>query len=287
MNIRCIAFAGHESHYWSNTLKINYALNRISKQSSVFETATANKANDGNREQIWVPRTEDGMDWNSISQTVKDSNTPWWQVSLGEKDFDIHSVVIYPRLNFAPLADFDVIAYHDNNEVRRINVYDAGESIIKVNFANAQSRVLANKIRIEMHDLSFQRTLSLAEVEVYGVPLSLITSNDYEKFVVKVGELFTKKSKINYISFIQDVDVINRSAGSEDIVSTFKNLGLYEVFPTDSISVSQYSANFKYSIATFRCFKNLTIYHIFIRHLILFNQQFKRTIFALFFLFKA
>lgn len=231
--VRCVSIAGSETAYWYNTYHINYALNKAASQSSDHEdSVVASKANDGNREQIWIPTTSIGVDLNSIAQTNKEAE-PYWEVDLGE-DIHVHYIVIYQRLNFNPLKKFDVIAYDSqNNEVKRINMEDYGTGVLRVNFS-VDEQIIARKVQIQMIDMGFNRVLSLSEVEVYGVPRKFTSSDDYHTVTVDIGELFTSKTQIGYVSFIQDVD----RKGGPDIESRFRNLRVYDVlFPT-GISVS-------------------------------------------------
>lgn len=231
--VRCVSIAGSETAYWYNTYHINYALNKTASQSSNHEDSSiASKAIDGNIEQMWIPTTSyNDNDLNSIAQTNKES-TPFWEVDLGE-DIHVHYIVIYQRLNFNPLKKFDVIAYDSqDNKVKRISMEDYGTGVLRVNFS-IEEQIIAKKIRIQMSDMGFDRALSLAEVEVYGIPKKFISSNDYHTVTVDIGKLFTSKSQIGYVSFIQDVD---RKDGP-DIQSKFKNLRVYDVFPP-KISVS-------------------------------------------------
>ena len=50
-----------------------------------------------------------------------------------------------------------------------------------------------------MSDMGFDRALSLAEVENYGVRKKFISSKDYPTIMVIIGELFTSKCEIGYV----------------------------------------------------------------------------------------
>ncbi len=218
-------------------MKSNLALGKPASQhpeSSIG--AVASKAVDGRKEQLlWI----DNQDFNSIAQTEV-SKSPWWSVELGNDDeeFEIHSVLIYPRLDFPVLPDFDVIVYQGNeNLVRTINVKESSRDsfVIKVNFPRF-NQTIGNIVRIQIPETTEsneEHALSLAEVEVLGIPRKVQDGNTHHYEDVSIGLLFPRKSAINYVAFVQDSDA-DQTVGH----SIFENVVFYDDLPDDVTPVS-------------------------------------------------
>ena len=194
---------------------------------------TADKAVDGKKDHLIVWKTNEGdeltkLDLDTISETGDQSNSPWWEVDLGDEDFVLNGVLIYPSLGADMLHDFDVIVFDkDDNEVTRVSIENQIErSLLSVSFVDGfedTKETVGRKVRIQgiAGPLEDNFALSLAEVEVIGLSKEF-RDKKYHSYDIDIGEMFNVETEVNYLAFVQDSDVVDLAGHS-----SFRNVEIY------------------------------------------------------------
>jgi hypothetical protein len=134
---------------------INVAMNKPSDSSSSSPDSQPGYANDGNI---------DGYFWRKSTSKTTTSTEPWWHVFL-EDMFVINQIVVYNRQDAArnDLNNFRVTIFdEDDNEVWQYN--DRGSADYRTSITVPD--MIGDKVEVKL--MGRDRTLSLAEVEVYG-----------------------------------------------------------------------------------------------------------------------
>ena len=143
---------------------INLAVGGTASQSSTLLTATADLANDGNRNGDFFA--------DSVSSTSQESD-PWWEIDLGLVT-DIDTILIWNRSDAATdrLRDFDVFVSNEPFTSTDLTVTRRQFGVSRfrvVGEAARPTRVdigrMGRYVRIQLDDLNY---LSLAEVEILG-----------------------------------------------------------------------------------------------------------------------
>lgn len=142
--------------------KRNVALGRLATQSSTFdENGFANNAIDGNTSGIYG-----ATHGRSVTHTKKERN-PWWKVNLLD-EYIVSSVRIWNREDCcSEELDNVVISLHDKNDKVKVSKSHNGSvaagGMVEFTFDN----VICSQVQVSL--IGDLRTLSLAEVEVFGV----------------------------------------------------------------------------------------------------------------------
>lgn len=130
-------------------------MNKPSDSSSSSPDSQPGYANDGNI---------DGYFWRKSTSKTTTSTEPWWHVFL-EDMFVINQIVVYNRQDAArnDLNNFRVTIFdEDDNEVWQYN--DRGSADYRTSITVPD--MIGDKVEVKL--MGRDRTLSLAEVEVYG-----------------------------------------------------------------------------------------------------------------------
>tara|TARA_R100000306_G_scaffold889_2_gene2386 strand:+ start:37315 stop:39309 length:1995 start_codon:yes stop_codon:yes gene_type:complete len=170
---------------WTPNDPSNIALYKPTKQSSVFEVSSANRAVDGNKDGNWHNR--------SVTAT-HGTNNPWWEVDL-LGIYKISSITIYNRTDCCPerLNNFTIRV--SNQPLKGRNggqVFNNDRSTFNGNktfTGNVEGRYIS--IQLEGNGI-----LSLAEVEVKGEPVSITIDKDTNLALGKS----TRQSSVDFFS---------------------------------------------------------------------------------------
>ncbi len=187
---------------------VNLALEKQTRQSSLFGPGYSGNAVDGNIGQIF---DYDAWEQNSVTHTQPELN-PWWEVDLGDTH-KIKEVVIFKRSDAyeGDLSNFTLTLYN----ATRVEIFskDIGSTLddrIVIALEHSVGRIL----RIRLNGDS-KRLLCLAEVEVRG---SMTT------FDIHWGDFFNLPAmNINRIALIQDQ---GESPNSEEESSQIIDIGI-------------------------------------------------------------
>ena len=234
--MRCLVIAGKQASLLSRVQHMSLARGKEACQfppPPSVSVMTADKAVDGKKDHLIVGKTNEvestGLDVDTISTTGDQSNSPWWEVDLGDEDFVLNGVLIYPSLGSDMLHDFDVIVFDkDDKEVTRVSIAEnqIERSLFRVSFVDGfkdSRETIGRKVRIQgiAGPLEDNFALSLAEVEVIGLSKEFRDSN-YHSYDIDIGEMFNVETEVNYLAFVQDSDVVDLAGHS-----SFRNVEIY------------------------------------------------------------
>lgn len=137
-----------------NTNDSNLAINGQAEQSSTAHGGIASRAIDNDTDGVYQNR--------SVTHT-DDDNSAWWKVELAQTS-DINHIVIHNRTDsccISRLANFSVSVLNDSNDVVWTQFYtEMPSSSLTIDLSSITGKTVK---------ISQKGTLSLAEVEVFGV----------------------------------------------------------------------------------------------------------------------
>lgn len=167
----------------------NLALGKRARQSSVHENATANRANDDDRDGHWSQ--------GSIMHTKADRQ-PYWEVDLG-KNYLIKEIKVFNRTDSYKerLDGFNIYVTKEivNGSEQRKNPFAADEKKFDTKYKSFTNTQVGRYVRIEINR-DQPHYLHLAEVEVYGREIADIEIGQAESNIMYKVSIFRNLTPI-------------------------------------------------------------------------------------------
>ena len=148
--------------------KENIALGKVTQQSSIAHGGESSRGVDGVRDGVWRH--------NSVTHTA-DEQSPWWEVDLGGL-YDLDSVRLFNRTDCCSerLSNFTVLTSKQAFSSVHLATLKNDPNVKHVNYAGIAGQetsvLLGHQGRYLRVQLTGRNPLSLAEVEVLGVPVA-------------------------------------------------------------------------------------------------------------------